>query len=145
MHLTLRASGPAAADVAWRRYADLDAWSTWSPQIGAVTTGGGRRTLAAGLSGTVAGLPVAHRPLLAVRFTVDAVDEGAMTWSWHVRPARVLLDLPPWVAGLAALHLEHGVRAAHGGSTTSLRLTGRAPVVLGYALPALVALRRLVR
>lgn len=145
MRLSLRASGPAAADLAWHRYADLDAWSTWSPQIDAVTTDDGRRTLAAGVSGTVTGLPLADRPLLAVRFAVEDVDDEAMTWSWRVRPTRVLLDLSPPVARLGALRLEHGVRAAPGGSATTLRLTGRAPVVLGYALPALVALRRLVR
>lgn len=145
MRLSLRASGPAVEDLAWRRYADLDAWSAWSPQIDAVTTDDGRRTLAAGLSGTVTGLPLASRPLLAVRFTVDGVDEEAMAWSWRVRPTRVLLDLPTWVARLVALRLEHGVRPAPGGSATTLRLTGRTPVVLGYALPALVALRRLVR
>lgn len=145
MRLSLRASGPAATDLAWRRYAHLDAWRTWSPQIDAVSTDDGWRTLAAGLSGSVTGLPVRDRPLLAVRFTVEDVDEGAMTWSWRVRPTRVLLDLPTWVARLVALHLEHGVRRAPGGSETTLRLTGRAPVVLGYALPALVALHRLVR
>lgn len=145
MRLSLRASGPAPADLAWRRYGDLDAWSTWSPQIDAVTTDDGRRTLAAGLSGTVTGLPVLGHPLLAVRFAVEDVDGAAMTWAWHVRPTRVLLDLPSWAARLAALRLEHVVRAVPGGSATTLRLGGHAPVVLGYALPALVALRRLVR
>ena len=144
MRLTLRASGPAAAAVAWRRYADLDAWATWSPQIDAVSTEGSR-TLSAGLAGAVTGLPLAGRPLLAVGFAVEDVDEDAMAWSWRVRPTRVALDLPAWTGRLAALRLEHSVRATQHGSATTLRLTGAAPVVLGYALPALVALRRLVR
>ena len=145
VRLTLRASGPASAQAAWQRYVDLDAWATWSPQIDAVDTAGGTRTLTAGLTGTVTGLPVAGRPLLAVRFAVEDVDEGTMTWSWHVQPTRVLLDLPARVGRPAALCLEHEVRATQDGSATGLRLTGAAPVVLGYALPALVALRRLVR
>lgn len=144
MRLTLRANGPADAGVAWHRYADLDAWATWSPQIDAVSTTSGARRLAAGLTGTVTGLPLAGRPLLAVRFAAEDVDEAAMTWSWRAVPTRVLLDLPPWLGRLAALHLEHEVHATPGGCETVLRLDGRAPVVLGYALPAVLALRRLV-
>ena len=145
VRLTLRASGPASAAVAWRRYADLDAWATWSPQIDAAETCSGARSLAAGLTGTVTGLPLAGRPLLSVGFVVEGVDAPAMTWSWRVRPTRVAVDLPPWLGCPTALHLEHEVVATPGGSATVLRMDGRAPVVLGYALPALVALRRLVR
>lgn len=145
VRLTLRARGPAGAERAWRRYADLDAWRSWSPQIDAVTTTGGGRILVAGLDGVVVGALVAGRPLLAVRFAVEDVDEASMTWSWRVRPTRAVLDLPPWLSRLAALRLEHEVRATPAGSATVLRLDGAAPVVLGYALPVLVALRRLVR
>ena len=116
MRLSLRASGPAGAPTAWQRYADLDAWSAWSPQIDAVRTDGGARTLAAGLAGTVTGLPVAGRSLLAVRFTVEDVDAPATTWSWSVAPTRVLLDLPARFGRWAALRLEHEVLEVPGGS-----------------------------
>ena len=48
------------------------------------------------------------------------------------------------------MRLVHAVRereagAAASGSTTTLEVTGVAPAVLGYALPAWVALRLLVR
>ncbi len=54
-------------------------------------------------------------------------------------------DLPPALGRLASLRLEHGVEASTSGSSTTLVLHGPAFVVLGYALPALIALRSLVR
>lgn len=144
MRLTLRASGGARPELAWERYADLDAWRGWSPQISRVETDGPRR-LEAGLRGTVLGAPLRGRPMLRVTFTVAAVDDGARWWGWTVAPTRVVADLPPALRRLATLRLEHGVEPSPSGASTTLVVHGRAVVALGYALPALIALRSLVR
>ena len=121
--LTIRARGTATADEVWDRYADLRRWSEWSPQIRRVDADG--HTLRAGMTGTV-------RPIVGpgVRFTVEAVDEAARTWSWRVR------------LGLVRLHLEHGVDEDGG---TWLAVSGLLPVVVGYLPPARLALSRLVK
>lgn len=142
--LTLRARGDAPPDLVWERYADLDLWRTWSPQIERVQLDPGEGVepdgvrLRAGLEGVV------HGPVgIAVRFRVTAVDEGALTWSWRVRPApggRIPLPV--------ALDLDHAVLALDDGSETTLTITGAlhaAPLVLGYAPLARLALGRLVR
>lgn len=149
MRIVLRASGPAPAATAWERYADLTAWPTWSPQISAVDVAGPLR-LRTGLTGRVLGLPVRGRPVLAVDFVVEELDEPARTWAWAVEARRALLPVPRAVGRWARMRLVHAVRergpgAAASGSTTTLEVTGVAPVVLGYALPAWVALRLLVR
>lgn len=128
----LRVRGRADADTAWRRYADLDEWSRWSPQIRRVdVTGGGGRRLSTGLRGRVV-------PLLgpAVPFEVLDVDEAARVWSWVVRlgPFRLRLD-----------HAVESVEPRADGCATSLCLAGPRVVVLGYAPLARLALGRLVR
>ncbi|GAA4922340.1 polyketide cyclase/dehydrase/lipid transport protein [Actinomycetospora succinea] len=131
MQTTLRATGPLPADAAWERYADLDRWTHWAPQISGVSAE--QRRLRTGLRGTVRAAGVVHVP-----FEVLAVDEAARTWSWRVR------------LGPIRLHLEHGVDdpapddAPRVGARTWLRTTGPAPVVLPYAPLALIALHSLL-
>ena len=151
MRIVLRASGPAHAATAWERYADLTAWPTWSPQISAVDVPGPPR-LRAGLTGRVLGLPVRGRAVLAVDFVVEDVDEPARTWAWVVQGRRALVPVPRAVGRWARMRLVHAVHererrpgAAASGCTTTLEVTGVAPAVLGYALPAWLALRLLVR
>lgn len=139
MRLRLRARGGAPADLAWERYAQLRWWPTWSPQISTVLAAGGQDDLAPGLTGAVEG------PLrLRVTFVVDAVDDVGRTWAWRVLPERALLPLPGPVRRWARLALHHDVRRRGAGSSTGLVVEGAAPVVLAYALPALLAMRRLV-
>ncbi len=123
--LSLAASGPADPDVAWRRYAELDRWPDWSPQVRGVEASG--RTLVPGLSGHVLG-PAGLR----VAFTVESV--GDRVWTWVVHP------LPG-----ASVRLHHAVLARGTGCTTTLVLSGPAPLVLPYAPVARLALGRLVR
>ncbi|PVZ10959.1 SRPBCC family protein [Actinomycetospora cinnamomea] len=134
---TLRATGPLPADEAWERYADLDRWSHWAPQISGVTVtetpGPDARRLVNGLRGTVRAAGLVRLP-----FEVTAVDEAARTWSWRVG------------VGPVTLHLDHGVEDARADgdprlrSRTWLRTTGPAFVVLPYAPLALVALHSLL-
>jgi polyketide cyclase/dehydrase/lipid transport protein len=127
--LTLHATGPAAPDEVWERYAVLGRWPSWAPQITGVDVAGptdGR--LRTGLRGRVRG------PLgIAVPFVVEDVDERARRWVWTVRAGPLRLRLVHWVAP-----------APDGGSTTGLRLRGPAPVLAGYAPLASWALHRLV-
>ncbi len=138
MKLTLRASGTAAPDEVWDRYRRPSRWSEWSPQIVRVDTDGD--ALVPGLAGTVRG------PLgLAVPFRVRDVepDGPVRRWSWRV------------TVGPVSLWLEHAVipldgAARAGGpevrrTATTLLVDGPAPVVLGYAPLAQLALVRLVR
>jgi hypothetical protein len=122
---TVSARGPASPAVAWERYADLDRWREWAPQITGVEAPS--RRLRPGLRGTVRAVGVVR-----VGFEVLDVDEAARTWSWRVR------------VGPVRLELVHGVDADGDGTRTWLRTTGAAPVVLGYTPPAFVALHALV-
>ena len=125
--VTVHASGQVEPGEAWARYADTGRWAGWAPQIRRVEASAAR--IAPGVTGRVYG-PV---PGVFVDFVVDDVDETARRWTWTVR------------RGPLTLRLEHGVRArAAGGTTTSLRVDGPMPVVLGYAPIAHLALRRLV-
>ncbi|EWT00390.1 hypothetical protein N865_15835 [Intrasporangium oryzae NRRL B-24470] len=126
--MRLRATGPAAPATVWERYADTRLWPTWSPQVRRVEVGEGSPRLRPGLAGQVVGT-------LGVRvtFVVDEVDEGAMTWSWHVR------------VGPVRMALDHGVRAHDDGTLTVLRITAPTPVAAAYAPLAQIALQRLVR
>ena len=158
MHVT----GTADPATAWHRYADLDAWTQWSPQIRRVDTG---PVLDSGVDGDAdddgreqealdelestplaAGTDPASRRIapglrgvvvgpvgVQVPFEVLAVDEPAMTWTWRVRAAS------------AELTLEHSVTPDGDGCRTDLAITGPAPLVLGYAPVARFALTRLVR
>ncbi len=131
--LTLRATGPARASVAWERYADTRQWSSWSPQVRGVELDGSGdgdadHRLRTGLTGRVVG------PLgLRVPFVVDDVDEQAMTWSWHVTVGPLRVDL------------LHRVIDHVGGTVTELVIDAPALVAIGYSAPAQLALHRLVR
>lgn len=127
--ITLRAHGPASAEAAWERYARPALWSSWSPQISRVEVDAER--LSAGLTGRVVG-PVG----LFVDFTVDRWDEAAREWTWTARPAG---------SARLALVLDHGVRERDAGASTWLRVRGPLALVLGYAVPARLALHRLVQ
>ena len=123
VRVTLRAHGDADPDVVWERYADLHQWSRWSPQICRVTAAGTR--LRAGLTGWVVG------PLgVSVPFEVVSVE--GRRWRWVVRPLGLRLQLDHWVFPRL------------GGAATELRMRGPAPLVLGYAPLAQLALRKLV-
>jgi hypothetical protein len=158
LRLGVEASGPIPVPTAWERYERVELWPRWAPQIRSVTTTGPTTPpttppaasatrsprLAAGLTGRIVG------PLgVWVEFTVLDVDREAHRWAWQVR------------RGPLALHLEHGVEPAAGGRTVRrpeditqpaasagsrawLVVSGPAPVVLGYAPAAWIALRRLV-
>ena len=162
MRLSLHVSGDADPAIAWERYAHLDAWPQWSPQIQRVDTGPvvdvgvdlgadpddeqEREALDEEPSPPPMGTDPAPRRItpglrgvvigpvgVQVPFEVLAVDEVAMTWTWRVR------------AVLAELTLEHSVTPDRSGSRTDLAITGPAPLVLGYAPLARFALSRLVR
>lgn len=122
---TVSARGRARRDEVWDRYADLDRWSEWAPQISSVEAPA--RRLTPGLRGTVRALGV-----VPVGFEVLDVDEAARTWSWSVR------------VGPIRLELAHGVEPDPRGSRTWLRISGPTPVVLGYAPLATIALHALV-
>ena len=123
---TLHASGPLPPAQAWDRYRFLDRWSEWAPQITGVDCA--ERLLTAGARGRVRGLGV---PL---PFTIDAVDPAARSWSWTVGVGPIRMHLHHWVT-----------EGPDGGTTTGLRTTGPAPLVLAYAPLAQWALHRLVR
>jgi hypothetical protein len=112
VRLTVRGSRPAAE--VWADYAETARWPTWAPHLTAVVTEAAR--IAEGVTGRVRGGPV------ALPFTVTAVDEDAMTWSWRV----------------LGIELHHAVRAVPGGCVTTF--DGPAP----YLPVAWIALRRLV-
>ncbi|MFF3636847.1 SRPBCC family protein [Streptomyces sp. NPDC002250] len=124
--LTLRAAGRARPETVWRRYACVDRWASWSPQIRAVHTP--ERRLAAGMRGTVESVVG-----LRVAFLVESVDQDHRTWTWRVR------------LGPTRLRLRHDVRGQGHGSITSLTMHGPWPVLLAYAPFARAALRRLAR
>jgi Polyketide cyclase / dehydrase and lipid transport len=124
---TLTQAGDASPEEVWRRYADLGEWSRWAPFIQAVDSAG--RELVPGLTGTVIAVGG-----LRVGFEVLAVDATARTWRWCARLGTVSLVLDHEVA----------VRPA-GGAIAVLAISGAAPVVLSYLLPAQLALRSLVR
>jgi hypothetical protein len=124
--LTLHATGPVRPAEAWERYAVPARWREWAPQISGVE--GTVDRLATGATGRVRG------PLgIAVPFRVEEVDEAERRWTWQVHAGPVHLRLLHWVQP-----------APDGGATTGLRITGPAPVVVGYAPAALLAIRRLV-
>lgn len=125
--LSLHATGPVDPDEAWSRYLLPARWPEWSPQIRGVDASADR--IAPGVTGRV------HGPLgVAVSFVVDSVDEVAREWAWSVDVGPVTMTLVHWVRSGPA-----------GGTTTGLRATGPAPLVVGYVPLAQLALQRLVR
>jgi len=124
--LTVAASGTAEPDVVWDRYVHPARWSEWSPQIRSVDYPD--RTIATGGRGTVNG-PCG----VGVAFEITAVDGEKRCWAWRVT-----------VAGIT-LVLGHDVFQQGSGSRTRLDISGPAPVVIGYAPIARIALGRLVR
>lgn len=118
--------GDASVETAWQRYADLDAWSDWSPQIRKVRSD--RRQLAPGLRGAVVG-PFG----LAVPFEVLAVDSAARQWVWRVSMLGVKVQM------------THALRVEGDRTVASLIADGPAVVVLPYLPIAAVALGRLTR
>ncbi|MQA36027.1 SRPBCC family protein [Modestobacter roseus] len=124
--LTLHATGPVDPAEVWDRYLHPDRWSEWSPQISRVTSSAPR--IAPGVAGRV------HDPLgTSVGFVVGEVSEAGRRWAWQVTVGPTRLDLLHWVRP-----------GPDGGTTTGLRISGIAPLVVGYAPLALLALKRLV-
>jgi hypothetical protein len=117
--------GAARPSVAWERYADLDAWPTWAPQIRTVHADG--RRLARGRSGTVHVVGG-----LAVPFVVTAVDETRRTWSWIAR------------LGPVTLTLHHDLSPAPEGTVAGLTLEGPRLLVSTYAPLTRAPLSRLL-
>ena len=147
MRMTVRAAGPAAPDAVWDRYQRPDRWPEWSPQIRSVDYPG--EIIAAGGTGVV------HGPCgVSVRFEIDEVDHDVRRWSWRVKVAGIAMSLGHSVAP-AESESESGAdrsatsattQAADGdGTTTTLVIEGPAPIVVGYAPIARIALERLVR
>ena len=125
--LTLHATGPEAPAEVWERYAVPARWPEWALQITGVELPAAR--LAAGVRGRVRG------PLgVTLPFVVETVDDTARRWSWTVSLGPVRLHLLHWVS-----------EGPDGGSTTGLRVTGPALLVVGYAPLAHLAIGRLVR
>ncbi|MCZ2837751.1 SRPBCC family protein [Modestobacter sp. VKM Ac-2985] len=124
--LTLHATGPIEPDEVWDRFVRPARWSEWSPQISRVQATAPR--IAPGVTGRV------YDPLrTSVPFVVDGVSDATRWWSWQV------------TVGPTRLRLAHWVKPApDGGTTTGLRISGFAPLVLGYAPLALLAIKRLV-
>lgn len=119
-------SGRARTDVVWERFAELDAWPGWAPQIRAVEADGPRLAVGrAGVVHVVGGL--------RVPFVVTAVDDVALTWSWIAR------------VGPVALTLHHDLAAVADGTVTGLVLEGPALLVATYGPLTRVPLGRLVR
>jgi polyketide cyclase/dehydrase/lipid transport protein len=118
---SVSARGPVTPDEAWERYADLDRWPRWAPQITGVDAE--LRRLEPGLTGVVRAAGLVHVP-----FEVLAVDEAARTWSWRVR------------VGPARLVLHHGMEPDGAGTRSWLVTEGPALVVAPYTPVAFVAL-----
>ena len=125
--LTLHATGPEPTAEVWERYAVPASWPKWAPQITGVELPVARLT--AGVRGRVRG-PLGVR----LPFVVETVDEAARRWSWTVSAGPVRLHLLHWVT-----------EGPDGGSTTGLRVSGPAPLVVGYVPLAQLAIGRLVR
>lgn len=131
-------TGPAAADVAWERYARPALWPGWAPQIRSVDYSLDR--LRAGTSGVVHAVPG-----LRVPFTVEEVDEEGRRWSWRVDALGVRLRMTHTVGPCSAAGRHPAVDEPPAGSSTTLQVTGPPGIVHAYALFARWPLRRLLR
>ena len=139
MRTTVRATGPARPAAVWDKYVRPKRWSEWSPQIRSVDYP--EEIITAGSTGVV------HGPCgVAVRFEIDEVDQVSRQWSWRVEVAGIAMTL-----GHSVMPHESTTGGSatstndDGGTTTTLVIEGPAPVVLGYAPLARIALERLVR
>ncbi len=121
----IEVTGPVRPVVAWERYADLGAWSTWAPQIRGVEADGDR--LAVGRSGTVRVLGG-----FGVPFVVTAVDPATLAWSWVAR------------LGLLTLTLHHDLAPDRRGTRAGLVLEGPAALVATYGPFTRLPLTRLL-
>ncbi|HEY0239156.1 MAG TPA: SRPBCC family protein [Friedmanniella sp.] len=119
-------TGPTSPAVAWERYADLDAWPTWAPQIRSVEADG--RRLDVGRHGTVHVVGG-----LGVPFVVTAVDARRRAWSWIAR------------VGPFVLTLHHDLSETADGTRAGLVLEAPLPVVVTYGPLTRIPLGRLVR
>ena len=141
--MTVRANGPAAPTAVWDRYVRPQRWSEWSPQIRSVDYPG--EIIAAGGTGVV------HGPCgVSVRFEIDEVDHEVRRWCWRIKVAGIAMSLGHSVAPAESESdgsaTSATTQAADGdGTTTTLVIEGPAPIVLGYAPIARIALERLVR
>jgi hypothetical protein len=164
VHLSLHVTGSADPATAWERYADLDAWSQWSPQIQRVDTGpvhevGGEvGPEGADEDGEQEALDESE-PLPPPPGTDPAPRRiapglrGVVIGPVGLQvPFEVLtVDEPAmqWSwrvrAALTELTLEHSVAPDATGCRTDLTIIGPAPLVVGYAPLARFALTRLVR
>lgn len=124
-NVTLTARGSASAATVWERYAQIEQWAQWAPQINRVERSAER--IAPGVTGRVVG-PVG----VSVGFVIDDVDDAGRRWSWTVR------------RGPLRVRLHHGVHTDGDGARTWLTVDAPLPVVLGYTPIARFALRRLV-
>ena len=153
MRMTVAANGPAAPAAVWDRYVQPERWSEWSPQIRSVDYPG--EIIAAGGTGVV------HGPCgVSVRFEIDEVDHEVRRWCWRMKVAGIAMSLGHSVAP-ARIRIRIRIRSKSGadrsatsattqaadgdGTTTTLVIEGPAPIVLGYAPIARIALERLVR
>lgn len=123
--MALSANGAACPDTVWQRYASVEQWASWSPQIKALHCEG--RRLSPGLSGTVESAVGVH-----AAFVVDAVDHDRRTWTWRVHLGRI------------RIRLHHEVRPGRG-TTPSLTMDGPQLVLVAYAPLARLAMHRLVQ
>ncbi|MBM9466060.1 SRPBCC family protein [Nakamurella leprariae] len=132
MRSVLTATGPVPVEVTWLRYVEPARWPGWSPQMRRVDCSD--PVIRAGSTGRV------HTIVgLALDFTVLSVDPVRRRWSWRVQaPLGIEMTLDHLVVAAPVDEFPDG------GSCTALRVTGPAPLVLGYGPIAKSALRKLV-
>lgn len=126
MNRRIAVVGPAAPDLVWDRYIHPERWAEWSPQIRGIDSADS--PVRTGSRGRVHGACG-----LGIDFDVLDVDHEKRCWEWRV----VLL-------GGIRLTLGHAVEEWGSGTRTTLDISGPAPIVLGYAPVAYLALTRLV-
>ena len=93
------------------------------------------------------GTGMVHGPCgVSVRFEIVEVDQDARRWNWRVKVAGIAMTLghsvSPQESGAGG---SASTGTGGGGTITTLVIDGPAPVVVGYAPIARIALERLVR
>jgi hypothetical protein len=128
VRITLRADGPAALDLVWRRWTTPELWTQWAPQIRRVESSAPQ--LEVGVTGTVYGVV----PNLGARWEVVEYCGEEFRWAWDA------------FAGPVRMHLEARSEARIGGGTsTTLVADGPAAAVITYAPVARIDLEGLLR